>query len=166
MVTRVPVVDQIIDWIREHRIASIIILVVLLIVISGIWWVRPAYFAVTHTNMQDCGSISAPFGGPVTPQAGSGGGAKQVIQCFVQSHQQCNAASISYTSHGVDAGTTETFYTANGLGQCGLSVETTTYVVAFRSNTTYDNCSSMVQKPDGLHFLSCGNSADLLFPGK
>jgi hypothetical protein len=165
MTTQTPVIDPIIDWIQEHRIASIIILNVLLIVLSGIWWVRPAYFAVTHTNMQDCGYISRPFGGPVVPQSGSSGGAKQAIQCFVQAHQQCQAASLASTSHGVDTGTTETFYTANGLGQCGLSLETTNYGIV-RTITTDDNCSSMVQKPDGLHFLSCGDSPDLLVPLK
>ena len=160
MATQTPIIDPIIDWIHEHRIASILLLIVLLLVLSGIWWVRPAYFAATHTNMQDCGYISSPIGGPVVPQAGSSGRAKQVIQCFVQAHRQCQAASLASTSHGVDTGTTETFYTANGLGQCELSLETTDYGLV-RTITSDDNCSSMVQKPDGLHFLSCGDSADL-----
>ena len=155
---------SVLGWIREHLIASIGILVVLLIVISGIWWVRPAYFAVTHTNMQDCGYVTRMgnsglrTGGNSTPE--------QIIQCFVQAHQQCRAASIASTVAGTDAGTTETFYTANSLGQCGLSVQTTNYVVPFRNHTTYDTCSSMVQKSDGLHFLSCGSSGDLIFPVK
>jgi hypothetical protein len=152
------------DWIREHLIASIVILVVLLIVISGIWWVRPAYFALTHTNMQDCGYVTR-MGNPGL-HTGGNSSPEQIIQCFVQAHQQCRAASIAYTRSGTDAGTTETFYTANSLGQCGLSVQTTNYVIPFRNNTTYDTCSSMVQKPDGLHFLSCGSSGEQIFPVK
>jgi hypothetical protein len=151
------------NWMQQHRIASIVIIILLLLVVSGIWWVRPAAFAVTHTNMQDCGDIVSPIG----PQSSvDSTKAMQVIQCFVQAHQQCRAASLAYTSHGVDAGTTETFYTANGLAQCGLSVQTTTYVIPVTSHTSEDNCSGMVQKPDGLHFLSCGDARELVVPAR
>lgn len=153
------------NWIREHRIASMIMIAVLLVLVSGIWWVRPAVFAATHTNIQDCGDVFGAFNGPVSPAPGTSGSAKQFVQCFVLAHQQCQAASLEYTAHGVDTGTTETFYTANGLGQCGLSLETTGYGLV-RTTTTSDTCASMVQKPDGLHFLSCGDSADAVFPTK
>lgn len=154
---------SLLDWIKEHRIAAIVILVILVIAISGIWWVRPAYFAVTHTNMQDCGSVSRGGGrglyttGNSTPT--------RVIQCFVQAHQQCRAASIAYTSFGTDAGVTETFYTANSLGQCALSLETLSYVIPFRNVTSDDTCSSMAQKTDGLHFI-CDSSGEQVFPSK
>ncbi|HLG76525.1 MAG TPA: hypothetical protein VKX46_08920 [Ktedonobacteraceae bacterium] len=154
---------SLLDWIKEHRIASVIILVILMIAISGIWWVRPAYFAATHTNMQDCGSVSRGGGsglhvtGNSTPE--------QVIQCFVQAHQQCRAASIAYTSFGIDAGVTETFYTANSFGQCGLSLETDSYVISARNVTNDYTCSNMAQKADGLHF-TCDSLGEQVFPGK
>lgn len=151
------------EWIKEHRIASLLILVILVIGISGIWWVQPAYFAGTHTNMQDCGYVTRMGGNSL--RTGGNSSPEQIIQCFVQAHQQCHAASIASTVAGTDAGTTETFYTANSLGQCGLSVQTTNYVVPFRNNTTDDRCSSMVQKLDGLHFF-CGSLAEQIFPVK
>ncbi len=151
------------NWIKEHRIAAIVILVILLIAISGIWWVRPAYFAATHTNLQDCGSVSR-GGGPGLYVTGNSTPAR-IIQCFVQAHQQCRAASIAYTSFGTDAGVTETFYTANSLGQCGLSVETDSYVIPARNVTNDYTCSSMAQKADGLHF-TCDSLGEQVFPGK
>ncbi len=151
------------NWIKEHRIATIVILVILLIAISGIWWVRPAYFAATHTHLQDCGSVSR-GAGPGLYVTGNSTPAR-IIQCFVQAHQQCRAASIAYTSFGTDAGVTETFYTANSLGQCGLSVETDSYVIPARNVTNDYTCSSMAQRADGLHF-TCDSLGEQVFPGK
>lgn len=154
---------SLLNWIKEHRIASIVIPILLVIVISGIWWVRPASFAVTHTTMQNCGSVSR-GGGPGLYIPGNSTPAR-IIQCFVQAHQQCRAASIAYTSFGTDAGVTETFYTANSLGQCGLLLETRSYVIPVRNVTNDYTCSSMLQKADGLHFI-CDNVEEQVFPSK
>ncbi|GAC1405392.1 MAG: hypothetical protein NVS4B12_20830 [Ktedonobacteraceae bacterium] len=151
------------DWIREHRIASLVILVLLLISISGIWWVQPTYFAVTHTNMQDCGYVTR-MGAPGL-RTGGNSTPGQIIQCFVQANKQCRAASIASTVAGTDAGTTETFYTANTLGRCAFSVQTENYVISFRDSTTNYGCSSMIQKSDGLNFF-CDSLGEQIFPVK
>lgn len=151
------------DWIREHRIISIVIQVILVIGISGIWWVPPTYFALTHTNMQDCGSVSRSPGPRLQTEGNSTPG--QIIQCFMQAHQQCRTASIAYTSFKLDAGFTETFYTANALGQCSLSVKTVNYVVSLTRVTNDVTCSSMAQKTDGLHFF-CDTSGEQVFPSR
>lgn len=113
--------------------------------------------------MQDCGYVTK-MGAPGL-RTGGNSSPEQIIQCFVQANKQCRAASIASTVAGTDAGTTETFYTANTFGQCGLSVQADSYVVPFRNNTTDYRCSSMVQKPDGLHF-SCDSLGEQIFPVK
>lgn len=150
-------------WIREHRVASLVILILLVIGVSSIWWVRPAYFGLTHANMQDCGSVSRSPGPRLQTEGKSS--PEQIIQCFVQAHQQCRAASIASTSFDLDAGFTETFYTANALGQCSLSVQTVNYVVSLTRVTNDDTCSSIVQKADGVHFI-CSSSGEQVFPVK
>jgi hypothetical protein len=79
--------------------------------------------------------------------------------------KQRKSASIAYTSFGTDAGVTETFYTANSLGQCGLSVETDSYVIPARNVTNDYTCSSMAQRANGLHF-TCDSLGEQVFPGK
>jgi hypothetical protein len=126
-----------------------------------LWGAKPAFFAATHTSMQDCGNLTS---GPPLGTNASNPGAIQAIQCFVQAHQQCRAASLSYTSHGVDTGVKETYYTANSLGGCGLSGESTSYGLVFGDRTTDFSCSNIIQQADGLHLLSCGQYGDLVVP--
>jgi len=124
---------------------------------------RPAVFAVTHANVQDCGYLRGTLGVNGTPQPGNSR-ADQAIQCIVQAHQRCQPASLTYDTFLLDFGRKETFYTANSIGQCELSVQMTSYGPDIVNKITDDNCSSLLQKSDGLHFLSCGDNLDMLVP--
>lgn len=146
-------------WIRHHLLISLGIVLLLALII---WGTKPAVFAATHTNLQNCGTLYSHFG--PHPEPGSHTiSTAQAIQCFVQAHQQCQAASLSYSSNGTDTGSTDTYYTANSLGGCALS-GTNNFYGMVRSGTTDFTCSSLQQKPDGLHLLSCGQFGDQLIP--
>jgi hypothetical protein len=149
---------SILNWIHHHVLISLGIVLLAALVI---WGVGPASFAVTHINMQHCGSLYSalgpqPAGGKVNNQA------VRAIDCFVLAHQQCVAASLSYSTHSLDTGTQDTYYTSNSLGGCGLSGHTSSYVEFYReaaaisvvvafSNTLMDYTSSPA---DGLESRS------------
>ena len=151
---------NILTWIRHHILISLAIVIAIGLIL---WGYSPVSFAATHISMQNCGDLYSALG-PRPQSAGSNSKAVQAIQCFVQAHQQCKAASLSYTEHGVDTGDTETYYTANRLGGCGLSGTSSGFVDVMSRPTTNFSCSSIVQASDGLHFLSCGQDGELIIP--
>ncbi len=151
---------SILIWIRHHILISLGIVVVIGLIL---WGYGPVSFAATHTSMQNCGDLYSSFG-PRPQPANNNSKALQAMQCFVQAHQQCKAASLSYTEHGMDTGDTETYYTANGLGVCKLSGTSSGFVDVMSRPTTNFSCSSIEQASDGLHFLSCGQYGDQLVP--
>src|SRR5438876_1086010 len=104
-------------WVRQHLLIALGIVFLLALII---WGTKPAVFAATHTNLQNCGTLYSSFGPHPEPN-GHTISAPQAIHCFVQAHQQCQAASLSYSSNGTDVGSTDTYYTANSLGGCILS---------------------------------------------
>jgi hypothetical protein len=65
--------------------------------------------------------------------------------------------------HGTFSLAERLFSTANSLGGCALAGTDNFYGIV-RSGTTDFTCSSMQQKPDGLHLLSCGEFGDQLIP--
>ncbi len=147
-------------WVRQHLLISLGIVLLLALII---WGARPVVFAATHTNLRNCGTLYSHFG-PHPEPSGHTISTAQVIQCFVQAHQQCRAASLSYTAHGVDTGVRDTYYTANSLGGCGLSGESTSYGMVLRNRTTDFSCNNIIQQADGLHLLSCRQYGDLVVP--
>ena len=151
---------SILNWIRHHVFISLGIVLLAALVI---WGVGPTSFAVTHINMQHCGSLYSalgpqPAGGKVNRQA------VRAIDCFVLAHQQCVAASLSYSTHSLDTGTQDTYYTSNSLGGCGLSGHTSSYVDVLQGSSSDFSCSGLQQHPDGLHFLSCGRFGEQIIP--
>jgi hypothetical protein len=151
---------NVLTWIRHHLLLSVGIVVAIGLIL---WGFGPVSFAATYTGMQNCGDLYSALG-PRPQSAGSNSKAVQAIQCFVQAHQQCKAASLSYTVHGVDTGDTEIYYTANGLGGCRLSGTSSGFVDVMSRPTTNFGCSGIVQQSDGLHFLSCGNNGEMVVP--
>ncbi len=145
-------------WVRQHLLISLGIILLLALVI---WGTKPAIFATTHTNLENCGSLFSHFGPPSEP--GGSTTTAQAIQCFVQAHQKCQAASLSYGTIGVDTGSTTTYYTANNLGRCALS-GTSSFSGMVRSGTTDFTCRTLQQQTNGLHLLSCSDFGDQLIP--
>ena len=146
-------------WIRQHMLISLGVLLALGLLL---WGVKPAFFAATHASMQDCGSL---YSGMLSPTAlPANPSATQAFKCFVLAHQQCRAASLSYTSHSVDTGITEVYYTANGIGNCELSGKSTPYGILGNRTTTAFRCSATTQELDGLHLHSCEQYGEIVVP--
>src|SRR5947209_615552 len=94
-------------WVRQHLLVSLGMVLLLALII---WGTRPVVFAATHTNLQNCGILYSHFG-PHPEPGGHTVSTAQAIQCFVQAHQKCQAASLSYSSNGIDTSSTDTYYT-------------------------------------------------------
>lgn len=108
-----------------------------------------------------CGKIQAgPSGKVVNTDA-----AKQATNCFWQAFQQCHPASLVFIAGGVDTVTTQTFTIKNNSNPCTIS-ETVQSVMGPNPPSvarTY-TCAGLAQKPDGLHFASCGEDGNVFVP--
>ena len=112
--------------------------------------------------MQDCGSLYSGITSSTALLANPG--AIQTFKCFMLAHQQCRAASLSYTSHSVDTGVTEVYYTASAIDNCELSGKSTPYGILGNGTTTDFRCSAITQELDGLHLHSCEQYGDIVVP--
>ena len=157
MSSNISIFQSIWTWVQQHRLLSLAIVLVLVLIGLG---VGPAYNALAHANAQDCGQLYATYGRQPPLDANK---VRQAHNCFMLAHQQCRAAMISYSEHGVDTGSTATFRTANRLDGCSLSEEVDTFGMLGERNYDYA-CSDVVQKPDGLHFLHCGDAQEVILP--
>jgi len=110
---------------------------------------------------QKCGGVSTYPNGKLANETT----AKQVENCFWQAYQQCQAATLSFTKSGLDAGTIHAFTIASNNGQCSISDAIQTYIAPNppRPGKTYA-CTSLTQQVDGLHFASCGELGDIIVP--
>ena len=113
------------------------------------------------TQVQKCGSVQTnPMGHPL-----DGATAKQAENCFWQADQKCQPATLTYTATSVDTIATHTFTIAQNGQQCSItdSVKHAIVPAQPKAAKTY-TCSSVAQKPDGLHFSSCGEEGDVVVP--
>ncbi|EFH85356.1 hypothetical protein Krac_6562 [Ktedonobacter racemifer DSM 44963] len=148
-------------WLRRYRWIVLMISLIITLTLLG-FMVQPVYFAVTHSNELNCGGSrqvevfrSYPKGNPAAINAAT---------CFFQAHQQCRAATMYTSSMDPSGGSTRTFYTANNLGSCSLSIEID--VRSFDGGGTTIrrlDCMSLLHKSDGLHFLNCRDVHDEVF---
>jgi hypothetical protein len=112
-------------------------------------------------QVQKCGSVQMnPRGIPI-----NGSGAKQAEDCFWQAYQKCYAASLSFTTTGVDTILLRTFTIKNSGGQCAVSdaVQHAIVPAPLSAAKTY-TCTSVTELVDGLHFSGCGNDGDVVMP--
>ncbi len=121
----------------------------------------PTPTPTTQTQLQKCGSIHTnPRGIPTDIPA-----AKQAEDCFWQAFQKCAPASLGYTLTGVDTVTVRTFTIQTNGGHCSVSdTFRHTIVPAPLSKARTYTCTGVAQKPDGLHFLGCGQDGDIIVP--
>ncbi len=113
------------------------------------------------TQVQKCGSVQTnPMGHPL-----DGASAKQAENCFWQADQKCQPATLTYTATSVDTIATHTFTIANNGGQCSVTDTVKHSIVPAQPKAakTY-TCGSVAQKPDGLHFSSCGEEGEVVVP--
>ena len=146
-------------WVQEYWLFVIGTAAVLIPLVF--WTARPISSAIFRLYAQDCGSVLSRSGIQPSQQ---GIKAQQTEHCFWQAHQQCHAALLMFTEMGVDTGVRHTFATENHFGTCSLSDEAESYGL-IRSRTTRYTCSGLVERPDGLHFLACGDEGEIIVSG-
>ena len=115
----------------------------------------------TSTQVQKCGSVRTnPRGTPL-----NGSTAKQAEDCFWQAYQKCHAASLSFTTSGVDTVAVHTFTIQSNGEQCTINdaVQHAIVPAPLSAAKTY-TCTGITQQADGLHFASCGNDGDIVVP--
>ncbi len=115
----------------------------------------------TSTQVQKCGKVQTnPRGTPLDVTT-----AKQAEDCFWQAFQKCQPASLVYTLTGVDTIAVRTFTIQNNGVQCSISDAFQHSIVPqpLSATKTY-TCAGVTQKPDGLHFSSCGVDGDVAIP--
>lgn len=147
-------------WLRRYKWIVLMISLLITLTLLG-FMVQPVYFAVTHANELNCGGPqqlevgrSYPKGDPVAIKAAT---------CFLQAHQHCRAATMFTHSFSGYAGSTRTFFTANKLGSCSLSIEIRDTRVGAATTIRHLDCMSLLHKSDGIHFLNCGDVHDEVF---
>lgn len=151
------------QWLRKHRLLSLIILTVLILLL--ILNVKNISFAVFRLYAQDCGSLSSHQGfqdHQVHQVLDDGAKVRQAESCFWQAVQRCHAAFFTYTSTNTDAGTKETFTVADNFGKCSLS-DNAEFIGMSRGGATY-TCGGLIRKTDGLHFLDCSQAGEIIVP--
>ena len=146
------------EWLREHWLFVLGTMAVLLPLL--LWTARPISSAMFRLYAHDCGSVFFTAG---THPAQQGSQAQQAEQCFWQAYKQCQAALLAFTEMGVDTGVRHTFTTANHFGTCSLADEAESY--GLRSRTTRYACNGLMQRPDGLHVLACGEEGEVIISG-
>jgi hypothetical protein len=110
---------------------------------------------------QQCGSIHMTQGlGRVSDNAG------QAESCFWQAYQQCQAATLSFTTMGIDAGSIRAFtITPNGSG-CIVQDTIQYYVVPKGNGPSHTYTCAGLSQPEqgGLLFAACGADGNVAVP--
>ena len=111
------------------------------------------------TQVQKCGSVRT------NPRGISQNGpsAKQAEDCFWQAYQKCHAASLTFTTTGVDTVLVRTFTIQNNGEQCSVSdtVQHAIVPAPLSAAKTY-TCTGVTEQADGLHFTGCGNDGNII----
>jgi hypothetical protein len=116
------------------------------------------------TAFHKCGTVNLAAGRVLPQEAATASAAES---CFAHAYASCQPAELTYTSMGVDTGTTQHFIEHLSNGTCAVTDSVQGYTANFGGKTfptqTY-TCSSMQQEADGLHFTGCGQAGDVLVP--
>ena len=122
---------------------------------------QPSTTARPSTQVQHCGKVQTEPNGALLDATT----AKQETNCFWQAFQRCHAASLDFTSGGVDTVTIRTFAIENKRDGCSISdtVQDLMGPNPASAAKTY-TCTGLAQQSDGLHFASCGEDGDVFVP--
>ena len=137
-------------------------------VLLAAWLVCGALAACGMTTppnaMHHCGTVHV-AAGRVLPQEAAAASAAE--SCFAHAYTTCQPSTLTYTSMGVDTGTTQNFIEALSNGKCALTDIVQGYTANGGGKTypaqTY-TCSGMQQQADGLHFTDCGQVGNVVVP--
>jgi hypothetical protein len=111
-----------------------------------------------------CGTVHVAAGRVLPADAAAATAAEN---CFAQAYTTCQATVLTYTSIGVDTGSTQTFSESRFNGACAVKDIVQGYTANGGGKTfpsqTYA-CTGVQQRSDGLLFTSCGAAGDVLVP--
>jgi hypothetical protein len=154
-------------WLRRHwRLAIVLTLIIVPVVVPS---ARYGFYAMTHSNTINCGSLRYNWMPETVPRV-QRVQAKVMMdfQCFLNAHQHCESAALSEYVQNTETASNTTYRTANSLGKCSFSVieYLDGCIPSFRLYcqlvpTIDSECRASVLEQDGLHFLDCGNIRDL-----
>jgi hypothetical protein len=106
-----------------------------------------------------CGSVSQ---GATLEHPGD---AHTAENCFWQAYQHCQPATLIFTAHGVDAGSTHTLTLAPQGSGCRITDVRENYVAGISHSTKTYTCSSLKQESPGLLLQGCGAEGDVQIAG-
>ena len=111
----------------------------------------------TQAQTQNCGTIeTTPRGMPMNQTT-----AQQSENCFFQTYQHCQNATLVYGLHGVDTSVVRTFTIENHNGRCTiLDAMQHSIAPAPLSPAKTFQCSTVSMQADGLHITGCGQDGD------
>jgi hypothetical protein len=138
------------------------------VVLPAVWLVCGVLAACGETTppfvFHSCGTVHV-AAGRVPP--GDAAAATAAENCFAQAYTTCQPTVLTYTSMGVDTGTTQTFSASRVNGACAVKDVVQAYTANGGGKTfpsqTY-TCTGVQQRADGLLFTSCGAAGDVLVP--
>ena len=91
--------------------------------------------------------------------------ALQAEDCFFQAFQACQAATLSVTMAGVDAGTIDRFAVEPQAGGCRITGSVVHYVIPRPTAVPEQfTCQGLSRKNNGLLFSGCGSQGDIAVP--
>jgi hypothetical protein len=110
----------------------------------------------------NCGQVNS-SGLGLAPSAKAA--AQKAENCFYQAFQQCQSATLKFTSFGVDAGTIHNFAVKNVNGSCAITDGVQHYIAPNPPSAaiTY-TCATMQMQTDGLHIQACGDAGSIVIP--
>jgi hypothetical protein len=114
----------------------------------------------SQTTARACGEVRTL--GPNPPREAA---ALQAEDCFFQAFQQCQAATLTVTMAGVDAGTINNFAVEKQGDNCRITGSVVRYVVP-RPTPVPEQfiCQGLTRKNGGLLFTACGAQGDIVVP--
>ncbi|MBA2287752.1 MAG: hypothetical protein H0W02_19945 [Ktedonobacteraceae bacterium] len=141
------------SWWRRYRRLLIIVGVTLLLTVGGnALWIVTHLPPPTPPQGKQCGSIAHTEYPP--PKVSDEPASVQVIQCFWNAYQHCQAATIDLSYTEIDSGSDHTITIEKSGQQCLL----------FNAGVSGNNedvyhaiflCSTMTRQADGLHVSGC-----------
>jgi hypothetical protein len=114
----------------------------------------------SQTTARACGEVRTL--GPNPPREAA---ALQAEDCFFKAFQQCQAATLTVTMAGVDAGTINNFALEKQGDNCRITGSVVRYVVP-RPTPVPEQfiCQGLTRKNGGLLFTACGAQGDIVVP--
>jgi hypothetical protein len=112
--------------------------------------------STTPATAQDCGAVLNQLA--ISTDAAT---AAKAEQCFAVAFKSCKAATLTFTTSGVDAGATHTLSVTKHGGGCVVSDKVHSDVLT-NSHDATATCTGAEQQSDGLHLSGCGDFGDFV----